>query len=41
VATYTDFKDVVLPRIKKAGYTAIQLMAIQVGEVDHSGYGVA
>lgn len=31
VATYTEFKDVVLPKIKAQGYTAIQLMAVQVG----------
>ncbi|GAX82082.1 hypothetical protein CEUSTIGMA_g9510.t1 [Chlamydomonas eustigma] len=29
VASYTDFRDKVLPRIKAGGYTAIQLMAIQ------------
>lgn len=29
VASYTDFKNIVLPRIKALGYTAIQLMAIQ------------
>lgn len=29
VATYTYFRDHVLPRIKAAGYTAIQLMAVQ------------
>ncbi|CAK0744688.1 1,4-alpha-glucan-branching enzyme, chloroplastic/amyloplastic [Coccomyxa viridis] len=29
VASYTDFKDNVLPRIAKLGYNAIQLMAIQ------------
>lgn len=31
VSTYAQFRDEVLPRIKKQGYTAIQLMAIQVG----------
>jgi 1,4-alpha-glucan branching enzyme len=30
VSTYAQFRDEVLPRIKKQGYTAIQLMAIQV-----------
>jgi hypothetical protein len=30
VSTYAYFRDEVLPRIKKQGYTAIQLMAIQV-----------
>ncbi|KAG1666836.1 hypothetical protein FOA52_009460 [Chlamydomonas sp. UWO 241] len=29
VATYAYFRDSVLPRIKEAGYTAIQLMAVQ------------
>ncbi|WIA28178.1 hypothetical protein OEZ86_010746 [Tetradesmus obliquus] len=29
VSTYAQFRDEVLPRIKKQGYTAIQLMAIQ------------
>jgi 1,4-alpha-glucan branching enzyme len=32
VSTYAQFRDEVLPRIKKQGYTAIQLMAIQVSE---------
>jgi hypothetical protein len=32
VSTYAQFRDEVLPRIKKQGYTAIQLMAIQVRE---------
>ncbi|KAI7843063.1 hypothetical protein COHA_003235 [Chlorella ohadii] len=35
VASYTHFKDNVLPRIKKLGYNAIQLMAIQ----EHAYYG--
>jgi len=35
VASYTHFKDVVLPRIKRNGYTAIQLMAVQ----EHAYYG--
>ncbi|MBE8953193.1 MAG: alpha amylase C-terminal domain-containing protein [Quinella sp. 1Q7] len=35
VGTYTEFKDNVLPRVKKAGYTAIQVMAIQ----EHPYYG--
>ena len=30
VATYQDFISQVIPRIKAGGYTAIQLMAIQV-----------
>jgi 1,4-alpha-glucan branching enzyme len=30
VSTYAEFRDNVLPRIKTQGYTAIQLMAIQV-----------
>lgn len=30
ISTYAEFRDNVLPRIKKQGYTAIQLMAIQV-----------
>lgn len=29
VASYTEFQEVVLPRVKAAGYTAIQLMAVQ------------
>lgn len=32
VSTYAEFRDNVLPRIKAQGYTAIQLMAIQVIE---------
>ena len=35
VGTYKEFKDNVLPRIKKAGYNAIQLMAI----AEHPYYG--
>ncbi|EFN60069.1 hypothetical protein CHLNCDRAFT_33566 [Chlorella variabilis] len=35
VATYTYFKDNVLPRIKALGYNAIQLMAVQ----EHAYYG--
>ena len=35
VASYTYFKDNVLPRIQKLGYNAIQLMAIQ----EHAYYG--
>ncbi|PNH08999.1 1,4-alpha-glucan-branching enzyme, chloroplastic/amyloplastic, partial [Tetrabaena socialis] len=35
VATYTDFKDTVLPRIAALGYTAVQLMAVQ----EHAYYG--
>jgi len=35
VNTYTDFKDNVLPRIRKLGYNAIQIMAIQ----EHAYYG--
>ncbi len=34
IATYTYFKDEVLPRIKKQGYNAIQLMAI----MEHAYY---
>ena len=30
VNTYVDFKDNVLPRIRKLGYNAIQIMAVQV-----------
>ena len=33
--TYLEFKDYVLPRIKKAGYNTIQLMAVQ----EHPFYG--
>lgn len=35
VSTYNEFAEQVLPRIKKAGYNAIQLMAIQ----EHPYYG--
>ena len=35
VGTYTEFKDNVLPRIHKAGYNCIQIMAIQ----EHPYYG--
>ena len=35
VSTYTEFKDNVLPRVKKDGYNAIQVMAIQ----EHPYYG--
>ena len=35
VGTYREFADLVLPRIKKAGYNAIQLMAI----MEHPYYG--
>jgi 1,4-alpha-glucan branching enzyme len=35
VASYLEFKDVVLPRIKRLGYTAVQLMAV----AEHSYYG--
>lgn len=35
VGSYTEFKDVVLPRIAKAGYNCIQVMAIQ----EHPYYG--
>ncbi len=35
VSTYTEFKENVLPRVKKAGYNAIQVMAIQ----EHPYYG--
>ncbi|GLI70892.1 hypothetical protein VaNZ11_015916 [Volvox africanus] len=35
VASYTEFKDTVLPRIQALGYNAIQLMAIQ----EHAYYG--
>lgn len=30
VASYTHFKDEVLPRIKRQGYNCVQLMAVQV-----------
>ena len=29
IGTYREFADIILPRIKKAGYNAVQLMAIQ------------
>lgn len=35
VGTYREFKDLILPKIKKAGYNCIQLMAIQ----EHPYYG--
>lgn len=35
VASYKEFTDTVLPRIKKAGYNTVQLMAIQ----EHPYYG--
>ena len=35
VATYAEFRDNVLPRIKKAGYNVVQLMAI----MEHPYYG--
>ena len=35
VGTYTEFRDNVLPRVVKAGYNAIQIMAIQ----EHPYYG--
>lgn len=35
IGTYTEFTENILPRIKKAGYNAIQLMAIQ----EHPYYG--
>jgi len=35
VATYTEFKNDVLPRIKRLGYTAVQLMAV----AEHAHYG--
>ncbi|CAK9860132.1 unnamed protein product [Sphagnum jensenii] len=35
VNSYTEFRDDVLPRIKKLGYNAVQLMAIQ----EHAYYG--
>jgi len=35
VGTYTEFKDLILPRIKDLGYNAVQLMAIQ----EHPYYG--
>jgi 1,4-alpha-glucan branching enzyme len=33
--TYTEFKDLILPKVKKLGYNAIQLMAVQ----EHPYYG--
>eukprot|EP00451_Oxyrrhis_marina_P028816 CAMPEP_0204361538 /NCGR_PEP_ID=MMETSP0469-20131031/38889_1 /ASSEMBLY_ACC=CAM_ASM_000384 /TAXON_ID=2969 /ORGANISM="Oxyrrhis marina" /LENGTH=1306 /DNA_ID=CAMNT_0051349943 /DNA_START=36 /DNA_END=3956 /DNA_ORIENTATION=+ len=35
VATYNEFTDVVLPRIKRLGYNAVQLMAV----AEHAHYG--
>ena len=35
LGTYLEFADIILPRIAKAGYTAVQLMAIQ----EHPYYG--
>ena len=35
VATYAEFRDNILPRIKKAGYNVVQLMAI----MEHPYYG--
>lgn len=35
VHTYLEFKDVVLPRIKRLGYNAVQLMAV----AEHAHYG--
>ena len=35
VHTYAEFRDTVLPRIKKAGYNAVQLMAV----MEHPYYG--
>ena len=35
VGTYTEFKDNILPRIKKEGYNAVQIMAI----AEHPYYG--
>ena len=35
MATYTEFKNDVLPRVKKLGYNAVQLMAI----AEHAQYG--
>jgi 1,4-alpha-glucan branching enzyme len=35
VASYTEFRDSILPRIKKAGYNTVQLMAI----MEHPYYG--
>ena len=33
MASYTHFKDEVLPRIKAQGYNCVQLMAVQVRRV--------
>ena len=38
VSTYREFADNVIPRIKKTGYTAIQLMAI-MEHVDYASFG--
>lgn len=35
IGTYTEFKEKILPRISKAGYNAIQIMAVQ----EHPYYG--
>ncbi|MBP5790921.1 MAG: alpha amylase C-terminal domain-containing protein [Kiritimatiellae bacterium] len=35
VASYTEFRDNILPRIKKAGYNTVQLMAV----MEHPYYG--
>eukprot|EP00929_Paragymnodinium_shiwhaense_P042980 TRINITY_DN22156_c0_g2_i1.p1 TRINITY_DN22156_c0_g2~~TRINITY_DN22156_c0_g2_i1.p1 ORF type:complete len:1969 (-),score=563.19 TRINITY_DN22156_c0_g2_i1:210-6116(-) len=35
VATYTEFADTVLPRIRRLGYNAVQLMAV----AEHAHYG--
>ncbi len=35
VSSYTEFRDCILPRIKKAGYNVVQLMAI----MEHPYYG--
>ena len=35
VGTYVEFRDLILPRIKEAGYNAVQLMAI----AEHPYYG--
>ena len=35
LGSYNEFTDIILPRIKKAGYNAVQLMAIQ----EHPYYG--
>ena len=35
VATYAEFRDLMLPRIKKAGYNTVQLMAV----MEHPYYG--